>query len=92
MEGVSLITGSFPSKHPKVKNKDGTVSHLKLGTFGFDDRTYVLPTMIEGKQVTFGEARDSALSHGLDKYPSFSTEAEAAAWIKKNHSTAKGAE
>ena len=48
MGGTTAQYRQFPTKHPYVKNKDGSESNVKLGTFGIDDKQYVIPTMVEG--------------------------------------------
>jgi hypothetical protein len=50
---------------PSYKNKEGQrVSENKI-TVGFDDATYVLPTVIDGKQLTEDEAVESFRKTGL---------------------------
>lgn len=61
----------FPTKHPMVQNPDGSYSNIVTTTVGIGDRHYVIPTMVEGKQLSVREAVDVAKSYGLDKYPSF---------------------
>tara|TARA_R110002110_G_scaffold164773_5_gene364972 strand:+ start:253 stop:717 length:465 start_codon:yes stop_codon:yes gene_type:complete len=80
----------FPSPHPKVKNADGSESHVKLSTFGFDGKEYVLPTMVDGKQLSNDEAIASAKKYGLSNYPSFSSLKKAEAWIAANHGKITG--
>ena len=80
----------FPTKHPIVKNPDGSRSNLKLASFGFTDasgkeRHYAIPTMVGGEQLTDKEAVAVAKSHGLDKYPSYETVKEVEAWSGKEH-------
>jgi hypothetical protein len=76
----------FPTMHPKVKNSDGSISHLRIGTFGFDDGVRAIPTMVGGKQLTQDKALTIARMHGLDNYPVFSDENQANEWIERNHS------
>jgi len=54
-------------------------------TVGIDDRTYVIPSMVGGKQLEEEEAIQLAQSQGLQNYPSFSTHEKAAQWIEENH-------
>ena len=75
----------FPTKHPMVKNKDGGISNVKMISVGFDDRTYAIPSMVNGKQLSDDEAEEIARTMGLDKYPSFDSVDEAEAWIQENH-------
>ena len=67
----------FPTNHPSVKNEDGSYSNVITTTVSADGVHYVIPTMVEGKQLSFDEAWDIAKGQGLDKYPSFDN-AEAA--------------
>ena len=59
----------FPTKHPFVKNKDGTRSNVKLATFSFGEGDkemhFVIPTMVGGKQLTNDEAVAKARQMGL---------------------------
>ena len=79
----------FPTKHPFVKNKDGTRSNVKLATFSFGEGDkemhFVIPTMVDGKQLTNDEAVAKARQMGLDRYPKFKTGQEADAYSKKIH-------
>ena len=75
----------FPTKHPKVKNPDGSSSNVRLGSFTEGKKIYAVPTMVEGKQLTGKAAFGLAKKHGLGKYPSFETVGKAEKWIKKNH-------
>ena len=75
----------FPTQHPNVKNPDGSMSNVKLGTFEVDGMQYVIPTMVGGKQLSGKEAFETAKQYGFDKYPSFKTAEEADAWARKYH-------
>lgn len=79
----------FPTKHPFVKNKDGSRSNVKLATFSFGEGNkemhYVIPTMVGGKQLTNEEAVGIAKKMGLNRYPKFKTGQEADAYSKKIH-------
>jgi len=80
---------TFPGHYPLVYNKDGTVSNVKLGTFGSDMGTHVLPTMINGLQMEGNKAPfEMARSFGLENYPTFTGEnqlQEAIAFSKAQH-------
>lgn len=41
---------------PVVKNADGSISTVRSITVGFDDKTYVLPTVVKGRVVSDQEA------------------------------------
>ena len=75
----------FPTRHPYVKNEDGSRSNVKLLTVGFDDNTFVVPTMVRGKQLSNDDAVALARKKGLQHYPKFSTQEEADAWAEANH-------
>ena len=79
----------FPTKHPFVKNKDGTRSNVKLATFSFGEGDkemhFVIPTMVDGKQLTNDEAVAKARQMGLKSYPKFKTQKEADAYSKQIH-------
>ena len=41
------------ANRPIVKNPDGTISTVRSATVGFDDLTYVLPTVIGNKNCSY---------------------------------------
>ena len=79
----------FPTKHPFVKNKDGSTSNVKLGTFSFGEGEkevhLAIPTMVDGKQLTDDEAVSVARKMGLNRYPKFKTKEQAESYIDKIH-------
>ena len=85
--GVKL----FPTQHPFVKNKDGSVSNVVLsGEDILDDKgkylyTIAFPTMVGGKQLSKEDAFKVAQQQGIDKYPKFSSPQEMNAWAEKYH-------
>ena len=85
MGGANTKFTKFPTQHPFVQNEDGSSSNVKLGTFGVDGKQYVIPTMVNGKQLTDREAFDTAKQYGFEKYPVFNTVEQADAWAKKYH-------
>jgi hypothetical protein len=76
---------AFPTLHPFVTNEDGSKSNVKLGTFGANNKTFVIPTMVNGGWIDDDTAWMLAKQRGLHLYPSFTDEKEAQSWIKKNH-------
>jgi hypothetical protein len=81
----------FPTKHPFVKNKDGSVSNVVLSGEDIVDGkggylyTIAFPTMVEGKQLTKEEAFKVAQQQGIDKYPKFTSPQEMNSWAEKYH-------
>jgi hypothetical protein len=75
----------FPTSHPFVKNPDGSQSNVKLSSWDIDGKTYVIPTMVGGKELKGKAAVKVAMDYGLDKYPSFSDSKSAEQWIDKYH-------
>jgi hypothetical protein len=81
----------FPTNHPFVENKDGSVSNVVLsGEDILDDKgkylhTIAFPTMVEGKQLTKEEAFKVAQQQGIDKYPKFNSPQEMNSWAEKYH-------
>ena len=75
----------FPSSHPFVRNKDGSKSNVKLATVGLGDKTFVIPTMVGGKDLPIQQAIKTAKDYGLSNYPSFSNPQDAENWSKKYH-------
>ena len=56
----------FPTSHPMSGN-----SNVLTMTREFDGRHYVIPTMVDGKEMDVEAATDLALENGLDNYPSY---------------------
>jgi len=83
--GGSVTYKGFPTKHPSVQNPDGSQSNVILGTFGIDNKQYVIPTMVEGKKLTDDQAVQTAMSYGINKYPSFADVKKADDWAKQYH-------
>ena len=83
----------FPTKHPMVDNPDGSSSNVRLASYTFTeggkDRTYAIPTMVDGKQLSDTEAVGMARKYGLEKYPAFESVKEAEDWIGKSHGNIK---
>lgn len=75
----------FPSSYPFVTNKDGSKSNVKLATVGIGNKTFVIPTMVRGKDLPIKEAVKTAIDYGLSNYPSFSDPKEAENWSQKYH-------
>ena len=87
---AAMLTGKagnrvFPTQHPFVKNPDGSASNVMMAGVGLEGREYVIPTMVDGKQLSIEEAVKVARKIGLNKYPSFSTAKEADDFAQKNH-------
>lgn len=76
----------FPTNHP-FENLDGSklTSNVRLASFGFENGTRVIPTMIDGELHSTALALQRAKAEGLDKYPLFPTRSEAEDWIQKYH-------
>ena len=64
---------------------DSTRSNVKMAGVNMDGMERVIPTMVDGKQLSVKEAAAIARKNGLDKYPSFKTVEEANAFAEKNH-------
>jgi hypothetical protein len=54
-------------------------------TVGIDGKTYILPTVYDGKLLSDDAAIEKAKTLGLDKFPSYATEEEASARYNKMH-------
>lgn len=81
----------FPTQHPFVKNKNGSVSNVVLSGEDIKDKTgkylytIAFPTMVGGEQLTKKEAFNVAQQQGVDKYPRFSSPQEMNSWAEKYH-------
>ena len=47
-----------PYDRPRSYNPDGSVSDMVTSDVGTDNGTYLIPTMIDAKQLTYPEARE----------------------------------
>lgn len=68
-----------------VDNPDGSRSSLYVGTYGVDDKTYVLPRVRDGKILDADSAFQAAKKEGLDKYPSYDTRDKAEKRYQEMH-------
>ena len=75
----------FPTRHPFKDNKNKSVSNVKMGSFGFEEGTRVIPTMVDGVELGTVQALQRAREEGLEKYPLFKTKKEAEDWINLHH-------
>jgi len=64
---------------------DNTSSNVKMAGVNMGGKERVIPTMVEGKQLSVKEAAALARSQGLEKYPSFKTVEEANAFAEANN-------
>jgi hypothetical protein len=85
-ENLSNRQRVFPTKHPLSKNTDGTSSNIVMAGVNLNGKEYVIPTMVNGKQLDIDAAVKIAREKGFDKYPSFNSVEEADAFAQKNHS------
>lgn len=68
-----------------VDNADGTRSTLYATTIEVDGKTYIIPTVYDGKKLPVEEAITRAKAEGLDKFPSYGSNAEAGERYQKLH-------
>lgn len=73
-----------------VKNPDGSTSTLLATTVGFDDKTYVIPTIWDNKKLSADEAKKRALAKGIDHFPSYDNREEATSRYMKMHDYMEG--
>lgn len=70
-----------------VDNEDGSRSTLKATTVGIDDKTYILPSVVNGKILEdTKDIVDNAKKVGLDKFPAYSSSEEAEKRYDQLHS------
>lgn len=69
-----------------VDNPDGSRSSLYISTMESNGKTYLIPTVHDGKILPPDKAWDKAKSIGLDKFPSYKDDAEASDRYHKMHS------
>ena len=68
-----------------VDNPDGSRSTLFQSSFEQDGKTYNVPTVWDGKILKPADAMKRAQQEGLDKFPSYGSQAEAEARYGKMH-------
>jgi hypothetical protein len=68
-----------------VPNPKGGTSTLFVTTVGVGGRTYVIPTVWDMQIMSPQEAEMRALSEGIEKFPSYKSEAEAEKRYKRMH-------
>src|ERR1700727_1514900 len=68
-----------------VDNSDGSRSTLYQITAQFGDKTYVLPTVWNGKIVPPDQAIQLAKQYGLDKFPAYGSDDEAEQRYQQMH-------
>lgn len=73
------------AKNGGVKNQDGTVSSLRAMTVEVEGRTYVVPTVWAGKVLDPDEAMKRVEKEGFDRFPSYTSAAEADARYEAMH-------
>ena len=69
-----------------VDNPDGSRSTLYVNTFGIGDKTYVIPSVWNGKILAPDDSLAKAKSKGLDNFPSYASEDEAKQRYNTMHS------
>ena len=68
---------ALPGAGTRVENPDGSFSTERTITVGMDGKFFVIPTLLDGKQVTPDQAVKAARIRGMKGYPSFATQEEA---------------
>ena len=69
----------------KVQNADGTISTIRDVTVERDGRTYVIPSIWEGRQLPADQAIARAGAQGWDKWPSYDSQQAADARYESIH-------
>ena len=70
---------------PTAQNPQGSRSSLFASTFDVDGKTYVIPTVRDGKILPADQAFQAAKAEGLDKFPSYNSRQEADARYGQMH-------
>lgn len=60
-----------------IINADGSISTIKNITREIDGKTYIFPTIWDGKELPVPEATMKAQQAGFDKWPSYKSQDEA---------------
>jgi hypothetical protein len=68
-----------------VDNSNGSRSTLFITTQGVGDKTYLIPTVWDGRILTSDQALARAKNEGLDKFPSYANHDVAEARYQKMH-------
>ncbi len=72
----------LPGAGTRVDNPNGSFSTERTIGVNLDGKEYVIPTLLDGVQVSNEEAVQAARTRGLDNYPSFSSPQEAEAFAR----------
>lgn len=70
---------------PSKDNPEGSRSTIFASTFEIDGKTYIIPTVWDGKILKPDDALAKARAEGLDKFPSYASEDEAEKRYKRLH-------
>lgn len=70
---------------PSKENPEGSRSTIFASTFEIDGKTYIIPTVWDGKILKPDDALAKARAEGLDKFPSYASKDEAEKRYKRLH-------
>jgi hypothetical protein len=70
----------------KIWNKDGSTSTILQDTIEINGKTYNIPTVWDGKELSGFEATKRAAAEGMDNWPAYSSDDEAQNRYDKMHS------
>lgn len=73
------------SKGGVTSNDGETTSTLKASIVGFDDKSYIIPRVWDGKILSNDEAIERAKAEGIEKFPSYNSKEEALERYRKIH-------
>jgi len=76
----------LPGAGVRVENEDGTFSTERTVGVNIDGKEYVIPTLVNGEQLTIDEAVEHAREMGLENFPSFDSVEEAERYAKDRSS------
>ena len=82
----------LPGAGTRVENQDGTFSTERTIGVNIDGREYVIPTLVDGKQLDEQTAVNEAKRRGLQNYPSFNTVEEAEQYAQGRSAAIGGAQ
>lgn len=71
--GVPQFIKPLPGAGVRVANPDGSFSTERSASVNIDGRERLIPTLVNGNQLSIDSAIQEAAKRGIDNYPNFET-------------------
>ena len=77
------FVGEFPIADPNAAERNNAI----LAVWQNDDGFYVIPTKINGQELTLRAATEAAIAQGSASYPKFNNGKDALIWAKQKNNS-----